>query len=114
MIVKKEEITAMDFNGLCIFDYTAKCKEKSSFAVIDVSPGVSHQVSWSKRSDKFYYVIDGTISFTINDEKYVLHNGDFCIIKKGEKFSYKNEGKEVVSLILVHTPNFDINEEVFE
>ncbi len=33
MIIKKEEINATDFNGLSIFDYTSKCKEKSSFAV---------------------------------------------------------------------------------
>ena len=114
MIIRNEEITAMDFSGLRIRDYSANCKENSSFAVISVPPHVSHQVSWSKRSDKFYYVINGKIGFTINDDNYILNKGDFCIIKKGEEFRYKNNGDEVVSLILVHTPNFDLNEEVFE
>jgi mannose-6-phosphate isomerase-like protein (cupin superfamily) len=114
MIIRKEEINAIDFNGLSIFDYTSKCKEKSSFAIINVPPDVSHQLSWSKRSDKFYYVINGTIGFTINDDNYILNKGDFCIIKKGDKFKYKNDCNEVVSLILVHTPNFELNEEVFE
>ncbi len=114
MIIRKEDVNAMDFNGLTIFDYTAKCKEKSSFAVINVPPDVSHQLSWSKKSDKFYYVINGKIDFMINDDNFILNKGDFCIIKKGDKFKYKNNFNEDASLILVHTPDFDLNEEVFE
>ncbi len=114
MIIRKEEVNAIDFDGLRIFDYTSKCKEKSSFAIINVPPGVSHKLSWSKRSDKFYYVINGKIDFAINDDNFILNKGDFCIIKKGDKFRYKNNFNEVVSLILVHTPGFELNEEVFE
>ena len=114
MIIKKEQINPIDFDGLSIFDYTANRDEKSSFAVIHVSPDVSHKLSWSKRSDKFYYVIDGTIDFMVNHETYTLTKGDFCIIKKGDKFNYKNKSNEAVSLILVHTPNFILDEEVFE
>ncbi len=114
MIIRKEEINAIDFNGMSIFDYTSKCKEKSSFAVINVPPKISHPLSWSKRSDKYYYVINGKIDITINDDNYILNKGDFCFIKKGDKFIYKNNFNEAASLILVHTPNFELNEEVFE
>ncbi len=58
--------------------------------------------------------MDGKIDFTINDMNYTQNNGDFSIIKKGEKFKYKNNSNEVATLILVHTPNFKLNEEVFE
>jgi mannose-6-phosphate isomerase-like protein (cupin superfamily) len=114
MIIRKEEINAINFNGLRIFDYTSKCNEKSSFAIINVPPNTNHQLSWSKKSDKFYYIINGKIDFTINNDNYILNNGDFCIIKKGNKFKYKNNYNETVSLILVHTPAFELNEEVFE
>ena len=114
MIIRKEEIKANDFNGLNILDYTSKYKEKSSFAIINVPSNVSHQLSWSKRSDKYYYIMDGQLDFTINDDNYVLNKGDFCIIKKGEKFKYKNNSNGLVSLILVHTPDFQLDEEVFE
>lgn len=67
MIIKQNEVQAIDFNGLEIFDYTAKLNEKSSFAVIKVKPNVNHQLSWSKRSDKYYYIINGSIEFWIND-----------------------------------------------
>jgi mannose-6-phosphate isomerase-like protein (cupin superfamily) len=114
MIIRKEEINPINFSGLSLYDYTSKCKEKSSFAVINVPINVGHQLSWSKRSDKFYYILEGKLTFTINDENHVLNKGDFCIIKKGEKFKYKNNFNGAASLILVHTPNFLLNEEVFE
>ncbi|MBN2224991.1 MAG: cupin domain-containing protein, partial [Deltaproteobacteria bacterium] len=106
--------SAIDFDGLSIFDYTSNCTEKSSFAVINVPPDVSHRLSWSKRSDKFYYVMDGKIDFMVNGETYILNKGDLGIVKKGDKFRYKNDSNEPVLLILVHTPGFELDEEVFE
>ncbi|MBN2442186.1 MAG: cupin domain-containing protein [Spirochaetales bacterium] len=114
ILMRKEDMTAIDFSGLNILDYTAEYNEKSSFAVIKVPPHVSHQLSWSTRSDKYYYVMDGTIDFTINDEDYSLNKGDFCIIKKGETFNYRNNSEDEVSLILVHTPHFMLDKEVFK
>lgn len=114
MIIKKEEVNTINFNDLRILDYTAKCNERSSFAIIKVPPNIGHQLSWSKRSDKFFYIVEGKIDFFINNNNYTLDKGDFCIIKKGDKFKYKNNTNKVVSLVLIHTPNFDLNEEVFE
>ena len=114
MVIRKKEITAIDFCGLEIFDYTAKCNEKSSFAIIKVKPNVNHQLSRSKRSDKFYYVINGYIEFLINNDIITLNEGDFCIIKKGDEFKYWNITNETVTLVLVHTPNFILKEEVYE
>ena len=113
MVVRKKDVKAFDFSGLEITDYTAECNEKSSFAVIRVSPKVSHQLSWSNRSDKYYYVMDGSIDFLVNDENIVLNQGDFCLIRKGDKFKYKNSTDRIVTLILVHTPNFILEEEVY-
>ncbi len=114
MVVKKEQAKKIDFDGLNILDYTSECNESSSFATIKVLPNVRHKLSWSKRSDKYYYIIEGKIQFTIDNESIVLKQGDFCIIKKGSKFSYHNDSNSVVMLMLVHTPCFDLNEEVFE
>jgi mannose-6-phosphate isomerase-like protein (cupin superfamily) len=113
MIIRKTEIKDFDFNGLAIADYTAKCGGKSSFAVIAVQPGVSHQLSWSTRSDKYYYVMNGKVDFTVNDEQTSLKKGDFCIITKGVRFLYKNSSTRPATLILVHTPGFKLDAEVF-
>ena len=114
MIVKKEQANKIDFDGLEILDYTSAYKESSSFATITVPQHAKHKLSWSKRSDKYYYVMAGEIIFTMDDMVIILKQGDFCMIRKGSKFSYQNESGKDALLILVHTPNFDLNEEVFE
>jgi quercetin dioxygenase-like cupin family protein len=114
MIIRKEQINEINFDGLNILDYTWGCNESSSFATIKVSQNVKHKVSWSKRSDKYYYVFEGELKFTIDAETTILKQGDFCIVKKGSKFYYHNESDKDVILVLVHTPDFDLNEEVFE
>jgi mannose-6-phosphate isomerase-like protein (cupin superfamily) len=114
MIIRKEQVNKIDFDGLGILDYTSGCNESSSFATIKVPQNISHKVSWSKRSDKYYYVFEGEIKFTVDAMTTILKQGDFCIIKKGSKFCYHNESGKDVILMLVHTPNFDLNEEVFE
>ncbi len=113
MLVKENQVDPFDFDGLQIKDYTANLDENSSFATITVQPHISHKLSWSKRSDKYYYIISGKINFQINNQEYVLSDGDFCIIKKGEKFNYKNESDEIVKMVLVHTPNFQLDQEVY-
>ncbi|MBN2050798.1 MAG: cupin domain-containing protein [Spirochaetales bacterium] len=113
MIVRKNDVQSFDFGGLEIFDYTAGCEEQSSFAVIHVEPKVRHQLSWSKRSDKYYYVVRGRVEFLIQDTKVTLEEGDFCIVRQGEKFYYHNTSDERVTLVLVHTPHFILEEEVY-
>jgi mannose-6-phosphate isomerase-like protein (cupin superfamily) len=83
MIIKESEVEQFDFDGLKIADYTDKLDTNSSFAVITVLPQTSHKLSWSKRSDKYYYIIAGQIDFTVNGKGYILSTGDLCVIKKG-------------------------------
>jgi mannose-6-phosphate isomerase-like protein (cupin superfamily) len=113
-IIRNNEAEQFGFDGLTITDYTAKLDEKSSFAIISVPSQISHKLSWSNRSDKYYYVVSGEIDFIVNDKEFVLSDGDLCIIKRGDRFKYKNNSDDVVQMILVHTPNFKLDQEVFE
>ena len=114
MIIKHETIDPINFDRLKIIDYTAGQDNSSSLAEITVPAGVSHNLSWSNRSDKYYYIVEGEVCFTVNEESNNLSSGDVCIIYKGERFSYRNTGSRDVKLILVHTPNFKLECEVFE
>jgi mannose-6-phosphate isomerase-like protein (cupin superfamily) len=114
MIIKHDEINPIEFDRLKIIDYTAGQDISSSFAEITVPADVSHKLSWSNRSDKYYYVVQGNVCFTINEKTDYLSTGDFCIVFKGERFSYKNTGSKEAVLILVHTPSFKLECEVFE
>jgi mannose-6-phosphate isomerase-like protein (cupin superfamily) len=114
MIIKHDAINPIKFDKLKIIDYTAGQDNSSSFAEITVPVGVSHKLSWSNRSDKYYYVVQENVCFTINEKSDYLSTGDFCIVPKGERFSYKNTGSRKAVLILIHTPNFKLECEGFE
>ena len=114
MIIKHEEVKPLEFDKLKIIDYTAGQDNSSSFAEITVPAGIRHKLSWSNRSDKYYYVNRGNVNFTVNGESKDLSPGDVCIIPKGNRFSYANIGSNDAILILVHTPSFKLDCEVFE
>jgi mannose-6-phosphate isomerase-like protein (cupin superfamily) len=101
------------FEGLRIFDYTAGQSLSSSVAAIEVASGIRHAEAWSRRSDKYYVVSQGEVRFVLDGKAHVLKAGDFCFVGQGHRFSYSNESSEPATLILIHTPNFDLNEEVF-
>ena len=114
MKIEKDSIIPFDFDGLQIVDYTAATNGLSSFAEITVFPGVSHRKAYSKRSDKYYYVVSGHVEFVVEDRVNNLAAGDVCVIPKGQRFLYRNTSEEKAKLVLVHTPSFDLESEVFE
>ena len=114
MFIKHGAIKPIEFDKLKIIDYTAGQENSSSIAEITVPIGVSHKISWSNRSDKYYYVVQGKVNFTVNEESNNLSSGDVCIIPKGKRFSYTNTGSTEAILILVHTPYFKLECEGFE
>lgn len=113
MHVTRESVSPIDFEGLRIFDYTAGRDLGSSLAVIEVPPSARHAEAWSERSDKYYLVTDGAIRFVLDRQVLELASGDFCLVRRGQRFSYSNESGAVATLVLVHTPSFDLRSEKF-
>lgn len=114
MIVSRDSLTPVDFAGLHIFDYTAGHDLSSSLAVIEVPAGASHAEAWSERSDKYYLTVAGSIRFNLDGREYHLGPGDFCLVRMGQHFGYSNPTNDPATLILVHTPNFQLGSERFE
>jgi mannose-6-phosphate isomerase-like protein (cupin superfamily) len=114
MKFKHSTVIPIAFEGLEIRDFTADRELSSSVAEILVPPGVRHRRSWSKRSDKFYYIVEGSISFVLGTQHMELVAGDCCVVPRGTRFNYRNSSGEPAKILLVHTPSFDLSEEVFE
>ncbi|HEY4645305.1 MAG TPA: cupin domain-containing protein [Steroidobacteraceae bacterium] len=113
MIVRREALRPIDFGGLRIVDYTAERDLGSSLAVIEVPPAARHAEAWSKRSDKYYLVTQGEVRFVLDGRVHDLGEGDFCCVRCGQHFSYSNERSRMATLMLVHTPSFRLDQEVF-
>jgi mannose-6-phosphate isomerase-like protein (cupin superfamily) len=114
MILKSETIKPFDFEGLSIRDYTAALNTSSSLAYIRVLPNTRHRRAWSTECDKYYYVISGQLLFMLDGIEDTLKASDVCIIPQGHKFSYANVTETPVDLLLIHTPKFNMDAEVFE
>lgn len=113
MLITRDSLTPIDFDGLKIFDYTAGRDSSSSLAYIHVPPGGRHAEAWSKRSEKYYLVVRGRVRFTLKDDVLDMGAGDFCLVRTGQRFSYTNESGEAAELVLVHTPSFRLEDDVF-
>lgn len=114
MKIERDSLRPFDFEGLEIRDYTAGVEVSSSVAEITVPVGTRHRRAWSRKSDKYYYVLEGRLSFTVGAKALDLTVGDCCIVRKGERFSYSNPTREPARVLLMHTPSFDLAEEDFE
>ena len=114
MKIERESLEAFEFYDFEIRDYTAGREGSSSVAEITVPAGARHERAWSKRSDKYYYVIEGRISFIVANQVLNITSGDVCIIHQGTRFSYENQTGETAKLLVVHTPSFELAEEIFE
>ena len=113
MITTRSSLQSIEFNGLRIFDYTAGQDTNSSVALIEVPPGARHEEAWSKRSDKYYLITHGQVHFILDGEITEMKSGDFCLVRCGQRFSYSNVRSEMAILVLIHTPSFRIEDEVF-
>jgi mannose-6-phosphate isomerase-like protein (cupin superfamily) len=114
MKIDRSVLAPFDFEGLEIVDYTAGKELSSSIAEISVPSGVRHRTAWSKRSDKYYLVLDGALEFTLRGERFDLERRDCVVVPQGTRFSYRNVSGSDVRLLLVHTPSFDLEAEVFD
>ena len=114
MIIKPSEIQSINWEGLSITDFTSDQDTQSSFAKIEVPPGNSHKISWSKISEKYYYILSGQLHFMMKHKEYLLTGGDLCIVPLKTKFAYINKTNVPVEILLIHTPKFNIGNEVFE
>ena len=114
MIVRRSALSAFDFEGLSIHDYTAGAETSASLATIEVTPGTRHRTAWSRRSDKYYYVLAGEIHFALDGNEHDLVVGDVVLVPQGQRFWYENRTGQATTLILMHVPSFDLTCEVFE
>lgn len=114
MIVKAETVQPFDFDGLSIRDFTAELDSSSSLAHIRVLPHAHHRRAWSRECDKYYYVISGQLEFILDSTEHELKVGDVCVVPRGHKFSYANTTEMSVELLLMHTPKFNLDAEVFD
>lgn len=67
-------------------------------------PPNSHSEPSSHDGEEMYYVIDGTATFYVNEEKYLLTKGEMIHFPSTYRHYYKNESKDDLRILCVLTP----------
>ncbi|MCH7554293.1 MAG: cupin domain-containing protein [Chloroflexi bacterium] len=113
MIIKREDVTPYEFEGLAVFDYTAGAQANASLALIHVPPGGAHREAYSISADKYFLVTRGRVLFSLDGQWQELGEGDLCVALKNRPYAYKNQTMEPATLALFHTPPFRMEDERF-
>lgn len=107
MKFKLEDGKEFGWEGLDARAYNSKEDfENASAAYFEVDG--SHGKVKTTRSDRVYYVIDGSGKFIIDGEEVEVEKTDVVIVPKDTPYDY--EGK--MKLFLVHCPAYDPEAEV--
>jgi mannose-6-phosphate isomerase-like protein (cupin superfamily) len=67
-------------------------------------PGQSQKVHAHEGSDKVYYVLRGTGSFTVGEEKRDLGEGHAVIARAGDPHGVRNETQEDLIILVTMAP----------
>jgi len=111
--IPRASVASFDFKGLSIADFGPGPGSSASVALITVLPGVKHPEARSRKSDKYYYCLEGPVAFQVESQKIDLATSDMLVINAGEWFSYANTGIREGKLLLIHVPPFDLGAEEF-
>jgi mannose-6-phosphate isomerase-like protein (cupin superfamily) len=113
--VKDSEVAPFDWHGITIRDYAGVAPTRSaSVAQLRVAPGIAHARGRSRRCDKYYVVLEGSVHFRVGDHDADMRAGDLMFIEKDEWFQYENRGESDATMLLVHIPPFDEKAEELE
>ncbi len=69
-----------------------------------VAPGGGPPPHVHRREDVTFYVLEGTPTFRLEDERVVAIPGDFVNVPKGTRHCFRNISLEPVRMVLTFTP----------
>ncbi len=113
LCIRRSAAQPRAFGDLQIFDYLPGQDRTASVALIQVKAGAVHGRSRSTRSDRYCYVLNGLVEFDVDRITYWLAQGDLLVIPRGEWYNYRNAGSDPATLLVFHTPPFELDAEEF-
>ena len=84
--------------------------ERFNLAIIDKTPrSEGPPMHTHEREDDSFYVLEGEMTFLVEDERVVAGPGTFVLVPPGVRHTFANESDEPARLLNVHAPaGFDL------
>lgn len=82
-----------------------RCKS-GHLSVIEerVPPGAEEASHYHRKSHQVFFVLEGTVSFTLGKQHYDLEPGDSLEVPAGKIHSLVNPGDEAAFVLVISTP----------
>ena len=81
-----------------------------NLAVIEIQPHRGGPPEHAhKAEDDAFYILEGELTFGVEDEEVVASPGTFVLVPPGLQHTFRNDGDAVVRMINIHAPaGFDL------
>ena len=81
-----------------------------NLAVIEIQPHRSGPpIHQHADEDDSFYILDGELTFTVEDDEVVAGPGTFVLVPPGVQHTFRNDGDALVRMVNVHAPaGFDL------
>ena len=81
-----------------------------NFAVIEIQPHrTGPPIHAHQAEDDSFYILDGELTFTVEDEVVTAGPGTFVLVPPGLEHTFRNDGDTVVRMLNIHAPaGFDL------
>ena len=80
-----------------------------TFGIIDYAPGRELEQHVHQDEDDSFYILEGELTFTVEDEVVVAGPGTFVLVPPGLQHTFRNDGDTVVRMVNIHAPaGFDL------
>jgi mannose-6-phosphate isomerase-like protein (cupin superfamily) len=93
-------------------EFLALSEDTSRFnlAIVTIAPGGSGPEAHShQHEDDAFFLLDGELTFTVEDEEVVAGPGTFVLVPPGLQHTFRNDGDALVRMVNVHAPaGFDL------
>ena len=105
IVIKAKEIAEEDFGAIKVKNlFNKEDIDQISVAMIRVS-GINRK-HINKKSDEFYYVVDGNGTFNVDDVTSEVEEGDLIFVPKNSPFF--NSGQ--MTMLVFSSPRYDVSQ----
>ena len=111
---RNDQISSTPFKGANSLLLTGKETGSGMLSVneITLEPGSKSDYSLSNIEETLF-VVDGSITFRLEDKKFIAYKGDCLFAKKSQGHGYENTGKSN-AIIISMSPSIEVNKEIID
>tara|TARA_B000000609_G_C24150764_1_gene337172 strand:+ start:584 stop:1324 length:741 start_codon:yes stop_codon:yes gene_type:complete len=112
---RNDQISSTPFKGANSLLLTGKETGSGMLSVneITLEPGSKSDYYSLSNIEETLFVVDGSITFRLEDKKFVAYKGDCLFAKKSQGHGYENTGKSN-AIIISMSPSIEVNKEIID